>query len=293
MKDFLAVFRDGVRIFNKNGCFTSAAAISFYAFFSLIPLMLLIIAGLGFFLGLRADMLERVVGMVRQTLPYLSESIIYDLRELSVNWKTFGWLGVLSLISSAELVMSAASDSLTSIFEADRKFSFFRKKVVNLFVIFVAIVAALSSVALTAVTIVLERFEINVFGIGLIYNLLFLIMFRFVAPFFLVALVAAMVYRILSGPKLPFRYAIFGSMLFTLLWEAAKQLFAWYVSNFMNYNRIYGSLGTLMVLLLWIFYSANIFLFSACVVRAAYLRGGDLRPHPVAYLKGRRHRFKN
>ncbi|MBI5468270.1 MAG: YihY/virulence factor BrkB family protein, partial [Deltaproteobacteria bacterium] len=57
---------------------------------------------------------------------------------------------------------------------------------------------------------------------------------------------------------------------FTALWELAKQLFAWYVSNFGAYNKFYGSLETLMLLLLWIFYSSNIFLFSACVAKSAY-----------------------
>ena len=88
----------------------------------------------------------------------------------------------------------------------------------------------------------------------------------------LISLVIAVVYRVLAGGNLDLRHAFFGSALFAILWEAAKQLFALYVSNFLSYNKFYGSLGTLMILLLWIFYTMNIFLFAASMARASYLR---------------------
>src|SRR3989304_6107527 len=112
MLDLIPVVREGVRIFRRNSGFTNAAAISFYAFFSLIPVMFLITAGVGFVIGTDPELQARTIGMVRKSLPYISQRIIEDLVELSGNWKTFGWIGLLSLISGAELVTNAAVSAL-------------------------------------------------------------------------------------------------------------------------------------------------------------------------------------
>ncbi|OGP21203.1 MAG: hypothetical protein A2054_02800 [Deltaproteobacteria bacterium GWA2_55_10] len=273
----IPVVREGVRIFRRSSGFTNAAAISFYAFFSLIPVMFLVTAGVGFVLGANPDLQARTIGMVRKSLPYISQRIIEDFIELSGNWKTFGWIGLLSLISGAELVTNAAVSALTSIFGTRHRFGFLRTRAVGLLVILLAIIASLASIAVTALSFMLERHEINFFGLGYVYELFVIAVFRFIVPFLMVSSVIAVVYRVLAVANLDFRNAFFGSILFTVLWEAAKQLFALYVSNFQSYNRFYGSLGTLMILLMWIFYSVSIFLFSASVARAAYQgsRGGS------------------
>lgn len=272
-KTFLIVW-DAVKNFNRHNCFTSAAAISYYAFFSLIPLMLIISAVLGFVLGTRAGLLDKVILMVKENIPYLSDSITVNLKGLSRTWKTFGWLGVLSLISSAELVLGATADALSAIFGTTGKHGFLKRKIINMVGLLLAILASLLSISLTAFSIILKNTKVNIVGIGLVYRVIQSVAFKFVLPFLVVAIIVAVVYKLISGSSLTFRFAMYGSILFSLLWEAAKQLFAWYVSNFPSYNKFYGSLGAIMVLLIWIFYSSNIFLFSAAVAKAAYDRSG-------------------
>lgn len=274
MRVFAAITRDGVRIFERSDGMTSAAAISFYAFFSLIPLMFIMIAGVGFLLGSRPDLEERIIGMVRESLPYLSPRMIADLKALSLNWKTFGWVGLITLVSGAELVMGAAAKGLTSIFETEHKFGFFRRKVVNLLGVLLVVLAAVASLALTGLSYYLEAIEVGLLGLGSLYSFIIIVVTRYLLPFFLVSGIVAAVFRLLAGPNLNLRCAFFGSAMFTLLWELAKQLFAAYVANFGSYNKFYGSLGALMILLMWIFYTSNIFLFSASVARASYLAGG-------------------
>ncbi|MFQ5735326.1 MAG: YihY/virulence factor BrkB family protein [Thermodesulfobacteriota bacterium] len=270
MKRVYSVIRDAICLFNGNGCFTSAAAISFYAFFSLIPIMLLVTAALGFVLGTHEGLLDTVIDMVRQSLPYLSDRIVGDLRGLASEWMKFGWISVVVLISSAELVLEATASALSAVFDSERRFSFIRRKIINLGVLLIGIFAALTSIFMTAVAVVFRRFQLRIFGIDLVYYLVQSLAFKIILPFLLVSVVVAVVFRIFSGPNLNFRYAFLGSVIFTVLWEVAKQVFTWYVSNFQSYNRFYASLGTLMILLIWMFYSANIFLFSASVARAAY-----------------------
>jgi len=265
-----SIIRESISLFNRTACFTSAAAISFYAFFSLIPIMLLVTAALGFFLGSREGLLDEVISMVRLSLPYISDRIVGDLKGLSRQWMKFGWISIIVLISSAELVLEATASELSSVFGTERRFGFVRRKIINLGVLLLGIIAALTSVLMTTLSVVLSAYQLRIFGIDILFYLVQSLAFKILLPFVLVTLVVAVVFRIFSGPNLNFRYALYGSIIFTTLWEVAKQVFTWYVSNFQSYNKFYASLGTLMILLIWIFYSANIFLFAAAVARTAY-----------------------
>ncbi len=274
MRDFLAIWWEGGRVFLRNHCFTRAAAISFYGFFSLIPFMILVTAVIGFVLGSHAGLLDKVINVVREVLPYLSDRIIGDLRWLSGRWRSTGWLGLVFLLWSAEAVLAATSESLSAIFGTEQRWGFVRKKIINLLILCLATVAAFISIVITAASLLLRQVKIPVFGVDLSYYIIQSLTFKYALPFFLVAFMIAIVYRIFSGPNLNFRYAFYGSVVFTLLWEAAKHLFTWYISNFAAYSVFYASLGTLMVLLVWIYYSVNIFLYSASVAKAAYGRMG-------------------
>lgn len=276
---FVFIVRDGGRIFLKKDCLTSAAAISFYAFFSLIPLLFLMTAGVGFVLGSRPDLQDRIIIMVSESVPYMTPRIASDLKDLSLNWKTFGWLGLLVFLSGAELVVGEAAKSLMEIFGTENRFGFFRQKVVNLIGVLIGVLAAVASIALTAVSYYLEAVEANIFGLGYVYTFFIIFLARFIVPFLLLVCVVAFIFKLLSGPEMDMRNAFFGSAIFTILWELAKQLFTVYVSNFDSYNKFYGSIGTLMIFLLWIFYSASILLFAASVSMAACKSGAHPRHH--------------
>lgn len=286
-KTFLISWR-GLKLFIDTNCLTNAAAISFYAFFALIPLMILITASLGFVFGTHAGLLDKVIAMVKVGLPYLSDRLINDLRGLSGKWRSYGWVGLLFLIYSTEMVLGAASEALSAVFGTEKRFGFIRRKIVNLFVMLLAVIASLASVIMTAISILFTRHNIEIAGVKFLITLIDSLVFKFILPFFVMVIMVGLVFKMLSGPKMDLKYSFYGSVLFTVLWESAKQLFAWYVSSTSSYNKIYGSLGTLMVLLLWIFYSANIFLFSACIAKTAYDNKGGPRENRRVWTRKRR-----
>jgi membrane protein len=70
--------------------------------------------------------------------------------------------------------------------------------------------------------------------------------------------------------------AAYGGAVFTgLLWEAAKYVFSVYITSVADYSKMFGSLSAFIVLFLWIYYSAYIFLFGAeisyVIARKKYL----------------------
>jgi membrane protein len=79
-----------------------------------------------------------------------------------------------------------------------------------------------------------------------------------------VILALALVYRF--GPSrrvAQWRWVSWGSVVAAFIWVAASMLFSWYVASFDSYNRIYGSLGTGIGFVTWIWLSAIVVLIGA------------------------------
>jgi len=265
------VLRDGVGIFSEKSCVQRAAAISFYAFFSLIPMMFLITLALGFFMGEKGEMLDEVIKTARITLPYLGESVIDDLRGVVAHGRTFRWFSIVALIFSSELVLNAIADALSAIFEIGGKHSFFRKRIINIVVILLAIGAVCVSIIVTAGMGLIEGLTLKVIGGNAAAYIINGLVLKYIFPFVLVVSAVTVVFKMFSGPDLNIRYAFYGSLIFSVIWELAKQGFALYLRYFPTYNLLYGSLGAIMILLLWMFFTAAIFLFSAAIARAAFI----------------------
>lgn len=270
MIKIFAVLWDAGRLFRKLNSLRSAAAISFYAFLSIIPLMLLIASALGVIMGKNAAVLDKVIILAKEAFPYASESIIGDLKGLPKSWQPFGWLGLISLLYGADLMLGATADALTEIFGTVYEYGFFKKKIIDLLVFLISIIMAFLSITMTAAAEILSKVRLQDSGLKLPYILLQSLAFKLIIPFFLVAATVTLVYRMFSGSNMSLRYAIYGSLIFTTLWETAQQLFAWYIFHFTSYSKFYGSLEILTIFLIWIYYTAIMLLFSAAIARTAY-----------------------
>jgi membrane protein len=76
----------------------------------------------------------------------------------------------------------------------------------------------------------------------------------------------ALSYKFLSRRKLSFRRALKGGFVATILWEILKHIFGVYIVRINLYSVIYGSIGSLILLLLWIYYSILVYLLGAEVI---------------------------
>ncbi len=85
----------------------------------------------------------------------------------------------------------------------------------------------------------------------------------------------ALDYYIFPNTDQPFRVITPGAVLAVIVWVSASFGFSYYVSNFANYSATYGSLGAVIVLLLYIFISAAVLLFGAEVNAEIYQQFGD------------------
>jgi membrane protein len=112
-----------------------------------------------------------------------------------------------------------------------------------------------------------------------------------VISFALIAVLFAAIYKILPDKKLEWRDVIFGAIVTSLLFTIGKSLIGWYLGS-SAVASTYGAAGALMLVLLWVYYSSQIFLLGAEVTKAYANRFGSERakrnaarqvhPHSIA-----------
>jgi membrane protein len=72
-----------------------------------------------------------------------------------------------------------------------------------------------------------------------------------------------MIYKYMPNTRTYWNYILPGAILAAFLFEVAKQVFIIYLNNFANYQNIYGSLASVIILLVWIYYLALILVIGA------------------------------
>lgn len=92
---------------------------------------------------------------------------------------------------------------------------------------------------------------------------------RWVLSTFIIALVIAIIYYIAPNKKLRMKDVWIGAIVATVGWQLASLAFSFYINNFANYNETYGSLGGVIVLMLW-FYVSGLMLIIGGEVNATF-----------------------
>jgi membrane protein len=85
------------------------------------------------------------------------------------------------------------------------------------------------------------------------------------------------------APRRPARFSQvwIPALLTTLLLELGQTVFAWYLGAFTNFNALYGVFGTIMGLLLWIYFSGVILLLGGCMAATLHSPPSAERPRAV------------
>ncbi len=238
-----------------------AAGVAFYAFLS-IPALLTATVALWGMVSDPAGIQEQI-GQLAGVLPGEVRSILIDqLTAISANSdETLGWTVFFSIgfaLWSASKGTKSAIIAMNVAYEETEKRGFLKLTGVTLALTFGAVVTVIVSLFCVAGipallgTLNLPRW-IEVTTSILRWPLL--------AGVSLVALaVLSRVAPCRSSPQ--WRWVTPGSLVSTILWLAASAGFSWYVTSFASYNETYGSLGGVVVLLMWLYISAFIILLG-------------------------------
>lgn len=251
-----------LRRFDRDKGFFLSAAVAFSILLSLIPLCLLLLSILGARLSNDAEVADHLGRFFRNLTPDLDPEITGSLLGIVRHRRIAGVVGLAGLAWASTMVFGSLRISLNVIFGVARSRGTLRALAVDLLMILLSGSLLIASMLLTSWINVLQSFGArHLPEVGPLASFLL----KYPAPLFFTFLMCFMVYKIAPNRRMPVRPALQAAVFTALLWEVAKQFFSWYVLHLGRYSLIYGSLSTAAIFVLWIYYSAIIFLLGAQV----------------------------
>jgi len=252
-----------LHIFYKDNCSLMAAAISFYAILSVIPLFLVFISVSGFILHSSTQAFNAVTDLLLKTFPTSTASVFKILSDLIQRKTVFGLVGLVGLIWAASRIFSAVENSMNLVWKVPKGRAYWHSKFLSLLLVPISVLIMLSSLAFTAFYTVAKNLKIPLLGLTMSQTTLLSKLFAIFLPLALGLVLFFLIYKIIPYRKVDTRAALLGAIFASGLWEVAKFLFDIYIKNYANFQKIYGSFGTLVVMFFWIYYSSFIVLIGA------------------------------
>lgn len=243
--------------FWRDNALGMAAMIAFYAFLSLIPLVLLALA---FFGGVLSSVVaaQDVRHLFEQVMPGLTKEQFVDTYWNPVHHSKVATtiLGAISLLLGTTGLHDSIDWAVNRIWRSPEGRPFWISKVRGLAIVLWVIAFALLSLGLAWVwAIVLASVHASSLGIATWLSL--------VPPFVLDAAVLSALYKLTPTVETHVYPSVAAGVLAAVFWGLSKLAFAWWVVEVSSYNRVYGPLAASIIVMLWLWITALIFLFGA------------------------------
>ncbi|MBZ4645396.1 MAG: YihY/virulence factor BrkB family protein [Clostridia bacterium] len=257
------------------------AQLAYYFLLSFFPFLIFLVTMIGY----TTLSSEEVLRELSNILPQNAYALIYDSISHITNRKNGGLLsfGIVTTLWAASNGVGAAVRGLNKAYDEEEERPLWKiKGIAILFTVALAVVILLSFILLIfgqQIGIYLAKWLGMAGFFHAIWDTL-----RYIIMLLIMVLIFAAFYRYIPNRRLMWKEVIPGAIFATIGWILISLGFAYYVNNFGNYSRIYGSIGGAIVLLIWLFFSAMVILMGGELnATLAFDREGKEKPHGKRY----------
>ena len=270
----VALWRAGVQIISVTGI-DVGAALAYYtllAFFPMVALIVLLLSGVIDPQTLRNTLTEILLYYFPGTTQVINEAIdhLFEARLIAGLIALGGMtLGIVGLFT-------AANRGVNRVFGSSPRNSL-HVTVSSVLIVFLSIMLFLTSLGLTVALQLIIRVTEQIPAVGWTLNRVMLLVTGIssgLLPLLIGGFVFVLVYRYLPNQRVRWRDATFGGLVTVLAFEVAKYVFLWSGSLMSHRSLVYGSLSSVILLMIWSHVAGVIFLYGAALTKQA----GDLRP---------------
>ncbi len=272
MQGFVQSARDFIRqILAKlweDECFEMASSIAFHLVLSIFPTLIFFISLFGIF-GSSPEMMQNILAGIGRIAPPESVSILQQMARSIIESSTRGlalgsFIGAIWATSGAAHVVLIA---LRKINGDQYRSSFVKDRVIGLVLIFsmAAIGITLSNVVILGSIILQQMPEHIIAPVRYVKSISYV---SSVVIFGLLVLMSGVLYAVCPGKPTKlchWRAVLPGSVTFSALWFLISMGFSYYVANFGNFDKVYGTLGAFIVLMIWVYLSVLALLIGGVV----------------------------
>jgi len=241
-----------------------AAGVAYYAMFALFPLILAVLAIGGILLD-SSDQQENFVNFVTDNLPGSKGFVEDNLRDVIKFRSVLGLGAVVGLLWSASAGMGAVARGVNRAWDVHRNRPFYVAKPLQIMMaLAVGVLFLLSTLLTSAIELITDpRRDWGLPGQDFLLDLGIASLALRVAPFLINMVIFLLLYYFAPNCKTYWRYVWPGALIAAILFEVAKGIFIWYLDNLATYDQVYGSVTSVMSLLLWMWVSALILIMGA------------------------------
>ncbi|HLV51116.1 MAG TPA: YihY/virulence factor BrkB family protein [Flavobacterium sp.] len=283
LKSVFKLFKVSVMEFLDDNCVKFSASLSYYTIFSIPPLAILIISSAGYFFGeeaVRGEFFSQIEDLVGSNAALQIQEAIKGIR-LSDNMNIATIIGFVTLLFSASGIFAEIQSSINYIWELKPK----PKKglvrmVINRLISF-SMIGALGFILLVSLIVnttieylydyLSELFHNDiVFFASTVNSLIVLI---------IVMLIFGFIFKTLPDGKLGWKETMVGSLFTAVLFMIGKWAIGLYLGNSAKMD-LYGAAGSILVILVWVYYSAIILYFGAVFTKNySEMYGKPIKPN--------------
>jgi membrane protein len=277
--DLYAVLTRSLNAWIDHRAGSKGAALAFYTLFSMTPILLLAIAGAGYFFGAEAaqgEIIAQVERLVGRNGALAIEALLPGARDADSGLTATIVASVLLLVGATSVFveLKGSLDELWGI-EPPKGLAiivFLRTQLHSFGLVLVLAFLLLVSLVLSAALAVLERYASGIWGAAWNSPAIF----SSAITFGVIACLFAVIYKVLPDVPLTWRDVWIGAVFTAVLFSLGKFAIGLYLGS-SGAASSFGAAGSLIALLLWVYYSAQIFFLGAEFTKQYALEFGSLR----------------
>jgi membrane protein len=252
---FIGGLRKGSLVMRANSVsfsFMMALFPTIIFFFSLIPFIPIDNLYENIMLSISNALPDKVFHYIQQTV----EEIIGRQRGEVLS---LGFLLAIYFSSNGVAGLMKGFNLTTHTVETRSKWQLF---IISLFLVFIIALILIISTTLLIFSSWFIKLLMGAVDSSARFTFILVVIAKWVILFMMILMMISTIYYLAPSGKRPFRFISAGSMLATILSLVFMMAFNYYIDNFSQYNKLYGSLGTLIILMLWINFNAIVLLIG-------------------------------
>jgi membrane protein len=242
---------------NEDDVWGRAAQLSYYFLLALFPLLLVMMALLGIFADQGTELRNNLIAYLGQVMPASAGELVHKTVEELTNSAGAGKIsfGLLATVWAASNGMGAISESLNAAYEVKETRPYWKTRLVA-----IGLTAALALLIISALALLLYGFQIAdtiavKAGLGDVFTITWKIVQWPIVLFFILVGFNLIYYFAPDIKKQEWKWVTPGAAIGVALWLLISFGFKAYLSYFNSYSATYGSLGALIIMMLWFYFT--------------------------------------
>ncbi|PCI99602.1 MAG: ribonuclease BN [Flavobacteriales bacterium] len=257
--DVVCFFIEGIQ---KNSLTTRASSLAFRFFLALFPFIIFLFSLIPYIpiANFKIQLFELIKGMLPGDAYEMASSTIEDLMtNRNEGLLSFGFIFAFYLASNGVNSMVIAFNETS---HSSKKTSFIKTRLSSILLLFIIVFLMIIAIGLIVFSAYITNYLTSNDYITHNYIIYLLKAAKFIILLLVFFTGISSIYYFGNTRSNKFRFISAGSTLATLLSILLSSGFAFYVNNFATYNKVYGSIGTLMVIMLWLYFNSLVLLIG-------------------------------